>query len=48
MLKLRIFFAYVLSDQLAYDFLNKGNHVLVGFKYFALPKKSTRIFRIFL
>ena len=48
MLKLRIFFAYVLSNQLAYDFLDKDNHALVGFKFFALPKKSTRIFRIFL
>ena len=48
MLKLRISFAYVLSNQLAYDFLDKDNHALVGFKFFALPKTSTRIFRIFL
>ena len=48
MLKLRIVYAYVLSDQLAYNFLNKDNHILVGSRFLALPKKSTKSFQIFL
>ena len=43
MLKLSIVFGYVLKNQQVYDFVKGDNRVLVGSKFLALPKKSTRV-----
>lgn len=34
---------YVLKNQQGYDFVKGDNRVLVGSKFLALPKKSTRV-----
>lgn len=47
MLNIRIVFAYVLNDQLGYDFEKEDRHVLVGSKFLAWLKRPTGIFWIF-
>ena len=36
-------FPYGLNDRLGDDFIKEDNHVLVGSKFFLLPRKPTRI-----